>query len=737
MKFDPPIEEPLDDSHSLIIPNAWLDSRGLVVAETQVFNGTAIHSDTLRLSQSSSRKRFIRTLVEKVNLGESLIDQALLKIGCNLPSMLTNAPKDDSNEKPTQATRLIELANDVELFHAPDGEAYATVIVSGHKETWLLKTKGFRRWLMRKYYEETKSSASSQALQDALGVLESKAVFDGEEKQIHIRVAEFNGAIYIDLANDRWEAIEITKSGWRVIAEPPVKFRRAKGMLALPAPVEGGSINELRPFLNVNDDDWPLLCGCLVQAYNPRGPYPVIIINGEQGSAKSTASRVIRFLIDPNTAALRSQPREERDLAITANNGWIVALDNLSKLSASLSDSICRIATGGGFATRELYSDTDEILLDVQRLVIINGIEELATRGDMLDRGLLFFLPAIPEEKRISEEEFWSKFEEARPKIIGSLCNAVSKAMNNLSSVQLTQLPRMADFALWATAAEQGLGFRSGTFIKAYTRNRQDANALALEASPVAGELWKLVKAKGQWEGIAKELLGELNSELDDAARQKMERQDIWPKNPRALSNILRRLAPNLRAVGVEITFKKKNRAIHLEQGSNFASPSSPSVSSEASSLENQQFNEEATGDDEVTIDDNLSSPSELEENQQDNLRGDEGNAKKQTHSESASSIFPPEASPPKREELDDYGYRGPVIYAAPDGDFGGKITSYLEKRDGEHWLSFEALDGSNINGAVKLSDLWYPDPVFDAELIEQWKRSRMASTGWPVQETE
>jgi hypothetical protein len=421
-------------------------------------------------------------------------------------------------------------------------------------------------------------------------------------------VAEYEGCAYVDLANDRWEAVEITASGWRAVADPPVKFRRAKGMGALPHPVQGENISSLRAFINIaTDDDWILLCAWLVQAIRPRGPYPIGVLQGEQGSAKSTAARVLRSLIDPNVASLRSEPRSEHDLMIAATNGWCVALDNLSNIPVWLSDALCRLATGGGFATRELYSDSDEVLFDAQRPVLINGIEELAARGDLLDRSIITYLPQIPDEQRRPEEEFWVEFETARPQILGALYTSVSAAMRTVNTVKIKRLPRMADFAIWATAAESASGFEAGTFINAYTRNRESANDLALESSTVAPAIQEFIEEEIAWAGTATELLNAINDLADEEIRKKRERQRTWPKTPQALSNALRRLAPNLRVAGISVEFYRvgKKKTIRLEQARNSSSSSSPSSPPESASkedIENEEFSSWAgypDGDDE------------------------------------------------------------------------------------------------------------------------------------------
>jgi ribosomal protein S16 len=605
VKFDPPIEYDIGNGYSLIIHSARVDKDGRVIAEVRTYNRTIIHSDLMATGKASARKRYARTVVARVNdLSEQAIDDGVLFIDGNLSTQL--AGEIDAVLSPSQATSLVEFAQDAELFHTPDGDAFVTYPVGNHKETSPVKVKAFRRWLMGRYYKQTGTAANAQAVQDALGVLESKAIFGGPQISVYTRVAEYDGKIYIDLCNEKWEVVEITSTGWRVVADPPVRFRRARGMLALPYPVAGGSISELRPFVNVaadgadadiqdnsKDRDFILMCAWLVQSLRPTGPYPVGVLHGEQGSAKSTTQRVLRSLIDPNVSPLRSEPRSEHELMIAATNGWCVALDNLSNLPLWLSDALCRLSTGGGFSARELYSDSDEVLFDAQRPVLLNGIEELATRGDLMDRAVMAYLPNIPENKRRLEKEFWAEFESARPRILGALYDAVSAALKNLPNTKLRHLPRMADFALWVAAAEQQFGFAPGAFLSAYTENRGSANEMILESSAIAAVLIAFIQEVQTWQDTATKLLESLNSRVSE----KTQKQREWPKNGSALSNKLRRLAPNLRAAGVGIEFNteghKKTRKISLEWRGN--SPSAPSADEKTE--QNQQLSADAVAD--------------------------------------------------------------------------------------------------------------------------------------------
>jgi hypothetical protein len=391
-------------------------------------------------------------------------------------------------------------------------------------------------------------------------MLAAFAHFEGEERKAFVRVSEHSGKLYLDLCNPQWQIVEIDADDRRIIESKdcPVRFRRAHGMQALPMLERGGSIEELEEFVNVaTDEDFHLLVEALVSYYRARGPYPVLVFAGQQGTAKSTNTAVLRLLIDPNAALLRSEPKEPRDLMIAANNGWLITLNNLSRLPDWLSDALCRLATGGGFSMRELYSDSDEVIFDAQRPAILNGIEDLATRGDLLDRSIVLDLPRIAEDERLTEEDFYQRFYQARPRILGALLAGVSGALRHIDSVKLDKLPRMADFAKWAVAAEVGLGWQPGSFMAAYAENREAAHDLALEWSPIAAIIKEHLDLP--FEGTATALLPALENHIDEKTRK----LKSWPQSPRSLTNHLRRLAPNLAAAGIEVDFirdKKKGR---------------------------------------------------------------------------------------------------------------------------------------------------------------------------------
>ncbi len=486
------------------------------------------------------------------------------------------------NIRPADELILAADQAGLDLFHPANGEreGYASVMHDGHRENHRLDQTAFEFWLRRVFLDNFGRGIGPVVIQEAVQTLSARAVFSEQVYPVAVRLAEHDGAIWLDLCDDKWRAVKVTDQGWAVVDDPPVRFIRPRGLQPLPVPEQGGNLDLLRALVNVPDDDaWLLLCSFLVAAFRPGKPCPVLNVTGEQGSAKSSLCRMIKALIDPNQAPLRAEPREQRDFVITAKNQLLLAYDNLSQIPAWLSDAICRMSTGGGFATRELYANDSEIIFDALRPVLINGIEDLAFRSDLLDRTITITLPTMPEAKRRTEEAIWAAFNSARPRILGALLTALSVALRNLPTVNLPRLPRMADFARLSVAAEQALGFKAGSFMAAYGDNRAGAHDLALDASPLAPVLIGFAEQQGHWSGVSRELLNAINGSqhFDDNKRHPAG----WPKDPRGLTGQLRRLAPNLRARGVEITFGRHGARgvvitiIHVPKSSSASSLSS------------------------------------------------------------------------------------------------------------------------------------------------------------------
>jgi hypothetical protein len=330
------------------------------------------------------------------------------------------------------------------------------------------------------------------------------------------------------------------------------------GPLAFPAESAAGD-HPLREVLNVaSNEDYRLLMTWMTAALLPTGPYPVLVVSGQQGSAKSCLVRQVRGLIDPNTAPLRGTPHDARDLVAAARNNHVVAFDNLSSIRPEFADQLCRLATGGGVGGRKLYSDAEEAVFDAQRPIILNGIGELATRGDLAERALVLTLPAIPPTRRRGEQELNETLELALPGIFATTLDALVVGLRRLPEMRLNvkksqkPLPRMADFALWGMAVAPALGWTETDFLDAYARNNEHAQSVVLENDTVAMALVAFMNVRREWRGTASKLL---------SALPKPDRFDpTWPNTPNALGQRLSRLAPALKTRGIEIEQARTSR---------------------------------------------------------------------------------------------------------------------------------------------------------------------------------
>ena len=458
---------------------------------------------------------------------------------------------------------LMSLTTFIDLWHSPDRDAFATFTIGNHRQSWPVRSGDFKRWLYARSYEETGIVPGNQAVEDTLRVIEARAINEGNEQEPWRRTGSRDGKLYLDLCDPAWRAIEIDAHGWRVIEKHNLPFIRSKGMRPLPVPEDGYSIDELRGFLNVSgDEDFVLVVAWLIASLRDRGPYPILVVNGEQGSGKSTFSRLLRTLVDPNAAPIRTASRDERDLIVMAMNSHVLAFDNLSKVDIWLSDALCRLATGGGFSTRALHTDSDEMIFMAQRPIILNGIPSLTDRPDLADRAVNVRLRSISESERSAEDEFWADWDAAYPRVLGALCTGLSAGMRNIRTTRLAGSPRLADFAKWLTAAEPGLGWESGTFMQAYSDNRRSVSDSAFEADAVAIAIRDLMATRVEpWEGTPTELLAALEGHASEHARK----MRTWPATAQGLGNRLDRVAPLLRGQGLAFErMKSGNRIIRI-----------------------------------------------------------------------------------------------------------------------------------------------------------------------------
>lgn len=462
---------------------------------------------------------------------------------------MSETTTEDKAAVKSAATLLVELAQKSYEFGVSDtGESYA-VPLTGPKVVLPLRggRTSLRAGLARDYFNQYRKAAPQQGLADALLVLEG--IGQGQDAtELHLRVAEHGNALWLDLGDSTGRAVKIENGAWSVEEETPVKFKRTALMAPLPEPSRTGDLDRLWHWLNVIEGDRPLVLALLVAMFYPSIPHPIASLIAEQGTGKTTTTKVLVSVLDPSPVPCRKPPKDVDSWVTAASGSWVVALDNLSTVPDWLSDSLCRAVTGDGDVRRRLYTDGDFAVFAFRRCLIVNGIDLGAVRGDLADRMLPINLEAINPESRLAESELWPRWKADHPIILGGLLDLVAEVAGVagvLSSVRLESSPRMADFARILKAVDT---IRSTEGLKRYESRAEDLAVDLLAGEPFYLEMTARLTEK--FEGPAAALLQQITP-TDPLWRAP---RTGWPANGRAATGTLRRLAPTMRKAGWKVT---------------------------------------------------------------------------------------------------------------------------------------------------------------------------------------
>lgn len=466
-----------------------------------------------------------------------------------LDRVMRDASDSDGPEAVSDA--LVALARErAEFVHDPDGEPYAVIHTDGVRQVLHIGSKAFGEWLSFAYYRDADRAPTDQSLRTALATLSGQAKFDGKEASVHLRIATTEPGVYwLDLCDSAWRCVRVDCHGWAILqgGDAPL-FTRSASMRPLPEPVRGGDLSRLWTLINVPEAKRVTVLAFLVECLRPNTPHVVLELVGEQGSAKSSTHATLRRLIDPNLADLRAAPKVTEDIWIQARSSHVVSFENMSFMSWQMQDALCQLATGAGYSTRTLFTTADETVIQVKRPVILNGIAVTVTAQDLLDRSVHIELPRITS--RLTSGEVEAAFSEAWPDLVGGLLDLFVKVLAALPGVEIdrSNVPRMLDFTMLGEAVARVMGHEHGTFLSGYVEMRKDGVHRTLDASPVGAALLAFLECRpAGFSGLQKDLLQELE-------RYRPAGEPAWPKSARGLADALRRLAPALRTIDIELT---------------------------------------------------------------------------------------------------------------------------------------------------------------------------------------
>jgi hypothetical protein len=452
---------------------------------------------------------------------------------------------EDQADRRNQADRLIGYAlDDVEdLFVDQHGSPHA--LING--EPVPLNSRCYS-WLRRLMWGREEKAVNGEYLKTAAGTLAAHAEFSGEVRELHTRAAWHDGALYYELGSGR--VVCVDGSGWRLEPASPVRFRRFPNLKPLPDPERGGSIKEIAGYANLKTSrDRRLFTAYTVTLPLPHVGRPIFNASGAMGSGKTTIGRILKRSLDPSAPeTVRLDPR---DFLQKASHAYILMLDNQNTIPEWGADTLCRLVTGEADSKRRLYTDDEDVIIELRRAVLLNGINVPTDRGDVLDRSLVVELERIPDAERRTEEELWERFEAEHPKLLGALFDVLSQAIALKPSLKLSRRPRLADWGEYAASVYEVMGWGAETFLKDWDEVVKVQNQATLDGSPVAQAIIKFMEDKKEYTATS----SELHSKLKVVAAQlgvDVDRDKAWPKSARWLWRRIKEVLPLLVAAGIE-----------------------------------------------------------------------------------------------------------------------------------------------------------------------------------------
>lgn len=471
----------------------------------------------------------------------------------------------------TPGPDIIAIARQAATFvHTENEEGVALIDRGTHREIHRVQSQSFRRWLSGQVYQAARHGIPEMAMTTALATLTAIGAYEGDRVTLHSRCAQHEGSYYLDLCNEAWQVLRIGVEGFEVLDRSPVHFVRAAGMRALPVPEGAGDVNLLWKHVNIPESARLLVLTWLIDSLRPDTPYPVLELSGEMGSSKSTTQSRLRALIDPHEVPLRSRPKSVEDIHVAAANAHVVSFENLSSLNTEQQDAFCILSTGGGYATRQFYTNGAEHVTRSKCPVLLNGINPVASQPDLIERVIGVELPTITAGARRDEQSLERAWQEDYPRIFTGLMHLFSEALALIPTVEIPDgmQKRMLDFQRLGEAVCTAQGGAPGDFSQRLDSLHGEGVIRGLESYGIAAALQVLLANRGdkpslgrahkrkvpaaeadkraQWSGTFLQLLHDLNSlpEIDRAN---------WPRSARHLSSQLKRIAPGLRRLGLRV----------------------------------------------------------------------------------------------------------------------------------------------------------------------------------------
>jgi hypothetical protein len=490
-----------------------------------------------------------------------------------------NTNSSDNNNSSTNPEKLIQTVerNIKLLFTDQYDTAFAHIQLNEHQDTIKIESKRFSRLLAKLYYDSTGKVMPSDAINNAVNILQAKAEFEGEKYSLSVRIAAYNNSeetdneknefeIYYDLADSKRRCIRISNKRWEIVNSPPIPLFVRYNQTEQDSPVSSYSYDILDKLIDLTNlrkaSDRKLLKVYILSLFIPDIPHAILLLHGDKGAAKSTLEKLIKLLVDPTKPILLTIPKDRSEFIQQAYHNHVIYYDNLKYIPNWFSDEVCKIVTGVGSTKRKLYSDDEDIIYELKRCLGVNGINISLTEPDALDRSILIELERI-DDGNLEEKEIINKLLEIRPQILGYIFDVIVRAMQIKPSLKIRNLPRMADFALWGEAIARAMDYKENEFLSLYKQNIGQQNIEAIEFNSLATAIVRLVESWNKQDQIKgkqydpQTLLNILNLVSAEYGIDTSNHHE-WPKDIKWLSRRLKIIRSNLlEGLGIDVVVKR------------------------------------------------------------------------------------------------------------------------------------------------------------------------------------
>ena len=458
-----------------------------------------------------------------------------------------------------EADKAYNLASEkIEVYTDQNHEPYIVIKINKHI-IYFANRDEIKRLVIKWFIDKYKTTIRPTDVNTALETLYAQAENCNDIKDVATRIYQKNNMIYYDLYNSN-KIVACGKENVSIKDETEIQdFYFIRDNFQIPQCIPNLKISSanlidiISRHFNIAEQHSLLFAVCVCSTFIPNINHPILIIEGEKGSGKSTMCRNLLNIISPTKKELLVMPNDTNNLVTVLSNNYLACFDNIGTLSTEHSNTLCLAVTGGTLSKRKLYTDNAEISINIRRIVVLNGLALQISQSDLIDRSIMLYLNRISEENRNTESNINTNFTRDLPDLLGSIFNTISNALSLYEHTKLNNLPRMADFcAIGYCIAESIKEGKGKQFIRDYYDNIKFATESIVGDNPVLECIKYIAVKDGYWQGNMTELLLKMRSIIENTHIDRRIPPN-FPKNPSALSRKLNNYQHDLKILGIYV----------------------------------------------------------------------------------------------------------------------------------------------------------------------------------------